>query len=61
LTGASVTGTNSGSETFPGVVAMWLKQLILFTFNICGSVLLLFMLASIGLLLMMLAVLSHFQ
>jgi len=37
---------------------MWIKQLILYAFNICGSILLLFMLACIGLLLMMLAILQ---
>jgi hypothetical protein len=50
-----------GSQQAPYLlrwIAMWIKQLILYAFNICGSILLLFMLACIGLLLMMLAILQ---
>jgi hypothetical protein len=51
----------AGAELFQNGAAMWLNKLIQFAFNICGSVLLLFMLFSIGLLLIMLAVLTRLQ
>jgi hypothetical protein len=57
----SGSGTAAGAEIFQDGAAMWFNKLIQFTFNICGSVLLLFMLFSIGLLLIMLAVLTRFQ
>ena len=51
----------AGAELFQDGAAMWFNKLIQFAFNICGSVLLLFMLFSIGLLLIMLAVLTRLQ